>query len=359
MAGHSKTASLNYGDGGTTIHDGTQLLDTEFDLVYAILNRVKKADYGTTQPAAGTRETGDLWMDSSGTTPTLKYYDGGSWTEVWSSAASYTAGITMEDAMDDYTRNALIVENVDGDNLDLVATSAVPVTISIAGEVRQITSTIQKDISAVTVGEYDVFVKQDGSSGFTLDVGAAPYSVNADERIIGSVYLSDTGAVEWVQSDEHVGAMHPANLNGKLGAFEAYITNGSANQDTWSDWTTVIFDTEVFDNDGWFDNTTYQFTPQQEGYYFIYAHVTVIPTSDNGTRTISIFKNGTELKRNQQRNDAWTSNNRVAYNLLALVYLNGSTDYVEIQANGQHDNEEIVYGDLQSRFGAFLVGTGS
>ena len=105
-------------------------------------------------------------------------------------------------------------------------------------------------------------------------------------------------------------------------AFSAYQSSaqtiGTATQ------TKIAFQTKEFDTNSNFDNTTNsRFTPTIAGYYQINAAVTnqVSP----GTQTlVSLYKNGVSYKTGL--NAAGTSFNSV---VSSLVFLNGTTDYVE------------------------------
>lgn len=114
-------------------------------------------------------------------------------------------------------------------------------------------------------------------------------------------------------------------------AFSAY--RGGSNQSiTASTNTKVQLNTEEFDTASAFDSTTnYRFTPQVAGYYQISGHLEVDGTAI--TRCFCmIYKNGSVYKYG---NDGVQTS---AYKSVvsSLVYLNGSTDYIELYgwANG-------------------------
>ena len=106
-------------------------------------------------------------------------------------------------------------------------------------------------------------------------------------------------------------------------AFSAYLgTNqvmGSAA------FTKVQINTETFDTNSNFDTANYRFTPTVAGYYQISCAFNVNATT---TRAIvSIYKNGSEFYRGT---DLPLAVNSITTS--ALIYLNGSTDYVEFYA---------------------------
>ena len=110
-------------------------------------------------------------------------------------------------------------------------------------------------------------------------------------------------------------------------AFSAYMssspvwTNGVA--------TKAPINTEEFDTANAFDSTTnYRFTPLVAGYYQINGCISFGNAVATGACVTSLYKNGTEFKRG----------NYISINLAnftqavvsSLIYLNGSTDYVEL-----------------------------
>ena len=87
-------------------------------------------------------------------------------------------------------------------------------------------------------------------------------------------------------------------------------------------WTKISYDTEVFDTAACFASS--RFTPTMAGYYQINASLQMVGTS---SPIISIHKNGSEAQ-------AGTYNGNQELNPVvqagALIYMNGTTDYLEI-----------------------------
>lgn len=105
-------------------------------------------------------------------------------------------------------------------------------------------------------------------------------------------------------------------------AFSAYQSTAQAL--TLNVWTKAQLQSEEFDTNGCFDNTTnYRFTPTVAGYYQITANFFVSNTAT--ANYISIYKNGSLFK---QAPDNYATN--AGNHLTALIYFNGSTDYVEM-----------------------------
>lgn len=109
-----------------------------------------------------------------------------------------------------------------------------------------------------------------------------------------------------------------------LPAFSAY--QSSAQNVTSGSFQKVSFQAEEFDLGGYFDAaSSYLYTPLVPGYYQFEASVSVATTSTS--IICSVFKNGSEFKRGAQTGTS--TNAQVA----VLVFMDGSTDFVEIKVN--------------------------
>ena len=97
-----------------------------------------------------------------------------------------------------------------------------------------------------------------------------------------------------------------------------------------STWVKVQCNIEEFDTNSNYDNAVnYRFTPTLAGYYQVSAACN-FSTNSSGTRFLQIYKNGSSFK--QLQNVAANSLNYMELSGSCLVYLNGSTDYVELYA---------------------------
>ena len=110
-------------------------------------------------------------------------------------------------------------------------------------------------------------------------------------------------------------------------AFSAYLS-GSAQSVTGGVWTKLACNTEEFDTNSNYDNATnYRFTPTVAGYYQVSMGFN-IGGGYTGLVTGGIYKNGTIYKQTGYQNTTWYQ-----FNGSALVYCNGSTDYIEAYGN--------------------------
>ena len=143
-------------------------------------------------------------------------------------------------------------------------------------------------------------------------------------------------------------------------AFEAYLSATQSASDTVT--TKVQVDTEVYDTDGCYDNSTnYRFTPTVAGKYIVYARVRVqtggdsqlerafcIMQKNGSTQYVSTFIN----TNNEGRTDS--------PQIMNVVDMNGTTDYVELYAS-IYSNATIdgFIGTASTRhtiFGAYRIG---
>jgi len=119
-----------------------------------------------------------------------------------------------------------------------------------------------------------------------------------------------------------------------------------------STWTKIEFDSEIFDSDSCYDNSTnFRFTPTTAGKYFVYGNGAVHYMTSNGLK-VAIFKNGSVYvytaisPTNGDENYGYTG---------AIIDFNGSTDYVEFYIlQGQSGITPSVPTGM-AQFGAFKV----
>jgi hypothetical protein len=134
-------------------------------------------------------------------------------------------------------------------------------------------------------------------------------------------------------------------------AFSAYrnTTQSISN----ASFTKVQCDTEEFDTNTNYDNATnYRFTPTVAGYYQVNG--SVAGASAYAQLLASIYKNGSEFKRGNQAGSAGAYLFQAAVS--ALIYLNGSTDYVELYAYQQSGGSGTINnGQALTYFQATMV----
>lgn len=141
---------------------------------------------------------------------------------------------------------------------------------------------------------------------------------------MATVISGDTG-VSQVQAGSINQDDLAANVVGKGPAFSAY-PSGTGQVVGAASWTKVRLDTEEFDANNSFDSTTnYRFQPNVAGYYLCTAAIQYVGDTTTGA---ALYKNGSAYKVGYIS----SANQGRAGGVSALVFLNGSTDYVEFFA---------------------------
>lgn len=148
-----------------------------------------------------------------------------------------------------------------------------------------------------------------------------PITINGTGTITG---ISAGGLPDAIITQPEIAA----GVGGTGPAFSAYA---NANQTITSNtFTKIQINTEEFDTNSNFDSTTnYRFTPTVAGYYQVNGSVNNY-SSTLPTRLLAvIYKNGTAYKRffdGAVSTGTFFANSEGS----ALVYLNGSSDYIEL-----------------------------
>jgi len=113
-----------------------------------------------------------------------------------------------------------------------------------------------------------------------------------------------------------------AMVSGNMPAFSAYKSTDQTGISN-NTWTKITFDTETFDTNSNFASS--RFTPTVAGYYQIQGQTAFVGTVMTN-QGIGIYKNGSEYNSVYLRSSA----SDLAVQVVNLVYMNGTTDYVEI-----------------------------
>jgi hypothetical protein len=136
-------------------------------------------------------------------------------------------------------------------------------------------------------------------------------------------------------------------------AFSAYRT-GTQGGFASATYTKVSVQTEVFDTNSNYDNATnYRFTPTVAGYYQFNAAVVATGTTLNYLQAV-LVKNGSAPGFTGSY--VTTASGEGGSSVSALIYLNGSTDYVELYAYAQVTGTFTIYGGSQPQSQTFFNG---
>jgi hypothetical protein len=158
-------------------------------------------------------------------------------------------------------------------------------------------------------------------------IPASPASVQTSYLVDGSVTTAKIADNSITTAKIAAGAVVQADLAaGVAGTGPAFSAYKSSNQTGISanTWTKAQLNVEDFDTASCFDNSTnYRFTPNVAGYYQINGNV----SGNNSTAYMgtAIYKNGSLYTR------TWSDNSQgMTAMVSAIIYFNGSTDYVEL-----------------------------
>ena len=88
--------------------------------------------------------------------------------------------------------------------------------------------------------------------------------------------------------------------------------------------------TEVFDTNSNYDTSTSRFTPNVAGYYQFIGYVQGFGSSGTNLVEVNIVKNGSFELRGSLLYNAAAVYSSAGSNVTGLLYMNGTTDYVEI-----------------------------
>jgi hypothetical protein len=142
-------------------------------------------------------------------------------------------------------------------------------------------------------------------------------------------------------------------ISGNMPAFSAYM---SATQSfSINTWTKLTFNTKYFDTNSNFDATTnYRFTPTVAGYYQVNLTGSMGDSGSGGcTEFGAIYKNGSVYGLTRAY-DTIGQNVNVSNSL--IVYLNGTTDYIEAYAQQTGGTTGRFFGGVNtSSFSAALI----
>jgi hypothetical protein len=185
------------------------------------------------------------------------------------------------------------------------------------------------DISAVVAG---TGISGGGTSGSVTITNSMATEITASGDIIvgtgsgtfDNLPIGTTGQVLTADTTVSPYKVKWAAVSASSGpTFRAY--RSSSNQGLGaSTWTKCQYQSEDWDTASAYDNTTnYRFTPATAGYYQVNACADM---ETNGGMQLALYKNGTI---NSSFGYQATGNN-VQNNGGCLVYLNGSTDYIEL-----------------------------
>jgi hypothetical protein len=167
--------------------------------------------------------------------------------------------------------------------------------------------------------------------------------------VLGSTFFGDgTGSLTIQQNGVTLNTITSAP------AFRAYKSAGNQSVTTGT-FTKLTFQTADFNVGNCYDTSNSRFTPTVAGYYNITAAVGTEGSTTLNRSLIQIYKNGSGISSYLQ--DLSFNGANVNHGFLIggsdLIYMNGTTDYVEIYA--YISGTGLSANNNQTRFNAFLA----
>ena len=149
-------------------------------------------------------------------------------------------------------------------------------------------------------------------------------------------------------------------VSGPFTNVPAFFARLSSNQSISSDTSTKIqVDTEIFDSDNKYDNSTnYRFTPTIAGKYFVFAGVRFDNQISQATMRAELSFNGSIIGSNfLAANDSSTNKDYTIE--ISCIQTFDSDDYIELFAQSDASGSQTINGDSTNKtyFGAYkLIG---
>lgn len=204
----------------------------------------------------------------------------------------------------------------------------------------------------------------DGDTGWFCAEAGSQWEVFLGTRVSATVLArttvissSNSGAAVNFSSPPVVFSTVPGAKISTVGpAFSAYRSTSNQSLTTGTP-TKVLLNAEEFDTSGCFDSTTnYRFTPTVPGYYR-FEFAVGLPGTTITSAWAGVYKNGTEAKRGLQANLSSGNASYIQSTGNALIYLNGTTDYVELWALAIATTPAVLFGSPYTFLsGSFATG---
>lgn len=135
-------------------------------------------------------------------------------------------------------------------------------------------------------------------------------------------------------------------------AFAAYL--GATQTVSSAVYTKLNINTETFDTDSCFDTVNFRFQPNRAGYYHIIGKGATNSTTSASVDALAVYKNGAVYAAGA--NNYSNTTNGLACDVSCLVYLNGTTDYVELWGyNAGSGTNTFLAGASTTYFMGFLA----
>jgi hypothetical protein len=235
---------------------------------------------------------------------------------VFASATARTTALSgvLAEGMVSYLQDTNALEVYDGSSWVASAAgdiTAVTAGTGISGGGTSGAVTITNSMATEITAAGDIIVGTGSGTFDNLPIGTTGQVLTADTTV--SPYK-----VKWATASG--GSSGPA--------FRAYPSG--AQSFSSGTYTKLSMDTETFDTDSCYNTTDKRFTPNKAGYYQVNASA-FLSAGSASTVILRLYKNGSNNSPDLF-NNANTNNQGILTIASDLIYLNGSTDYIELYA---------------------------
>ena len=208
-------------------------------------------------------------------------------------------------------------------------------------------------------------IKGDGTTDGTLQLNCSQNShgikLKSPAHSAGASYtltfpVNDGDANQFLQTNGS-GVLSFAAAGGNTPGFQAYLSSAQTGVGDNS-FTKAQCDTEVYDSDGKYDNSTnYRFTPGTAGYYHCFGAIYLDGAADGlANQVVSIYKNGSRAIDHTWDDDGDQIDRQSLY-VVGTIYLDAD-DYIELYGQADAASGNVTFDGsarLETHFGAFKV----
>jgi hypothetical protein len=209
-------------------------------------------------------------------------------------------------------------------------------------------------------------VKIEGNASGTGTLTIAAPNTNTDrtltlpdgagEILTDATGLTSSSSLNAANLTGTLPAIDGSNLTGIGGttpAFEAYRSGSTQTGISLTTTTQVQFNSETYDSDSCYDTSTYRFTPNVAGKYYLFAHAQFGNFCTNKQAHVSIRKNGAAVVNTSQLSGGYSDD--MAPSTSVIVDANGTTDYFDVTVYHRCTSSMYLQ-TTNTRFGGFKIG---
>jgi len=170
-----------------------------------------------------------------------------------------------------------------------------------------------------------------------------------------SITIGESGDAVNIPSGATLDLSNPTvTLNSAMKMTPAFQANNPQNGSVANNTEVLLsFNTEIYDTDSAYDTSTYRFTPQTAGKYFVYANCRWQTSTNTATRL------DLQIKKNGSTGVISARNNNTDYSTVGcsgIVDMNGSSDYLGVYSYQNTGNTTAISTESYlTFFGAYRI----